>query len=236
LSAEFADRLFRADHSASDASVYDPNCRRCPRLAAFLNEVKTKHPTYFCRPVPPFGDDHAELLVLGLAPGLHGANATGRPFTGDACSDLLYGTLYRHGFGSKPRSLTASDGLVMTNCRITNAVKCLPPQNKPSAEEVRNCLAYLREELVQLKPRVILCLGAIAHDAALRALPLLQRGLRPSMFKFAHAASHQVGKVWLVDSYHPSRYNLNTGRITEEMFSQAVGLANSLLDKQSSKA
>lgn len=217
-------------------AVYDANCQRCPRLAGFLKEVKAKHPSYFCKPVPPFGDDCAELLVLGLAPGMHGANATGRPFTGDACSDLLYGTLHRHGFGSKARSVSSKDGLVMHNCRITNAVKCLPPQNKPSPAEVRHCLAYLSQELLQLRPKVVLCLGAIAHDAALRALPLAQLGLRPVLFKFAHAACHQVGDVWLVDSYHPSRYNLNTGRITEAMFSQAVGLAKGLLNQQREEA
>jgi len=217
-------------------AVYDPSCQRCPRLSGFLKEVKAKHPSYFCKPVPPFGDDHAGLLVLGLAPGLHGANATGRPFTGDACSDLLYGSLHHHGFGSEPRSLTVDDALVMHNCRITNAVKCLPPQNKPTPAEVLNCLTYLRQEVFQLKPKVILCLGAIAHNAALRVLPLSQLGLRPAQLTFGHAARHRVGAIWLVDSYHPSRYNLNTGRITEAMFSQAVGLAKSLLDEQVKEA
>jgi uracil-DNA glycosylase family 4 len=214
-------------------TVYDPHCKRCPRLSTFLDEVKGKHPSYFCKPVPPFGDTKAQLLVLGLAPGLHGANATGRPFTGDACSDLLYGTLHQHGFGSKPQSLRADDDLVMTNCRITNAVKCLPPQNKPTPTEVRTCLAYLQEEATQLSPKVILCLGAIAHDAGLRVLPLKALGLRPAELKFAHGACHRVGELWIVDSYHPSRYNLNTGRITPAMFSQAVGKAKALLTQSS---
>lgn len=206
---------------------YDRDCRQCRRLSNFLDAVRLREPTYFCRPVPPFGDDHPSLLVVGLAPGLHGANRTGRPFTGDACSDLLYGTLHALGLSSAPRSIAQSDGLLLHGCRITNAVKCLPPKNKPTGEEVRTCSQYLRVEIARLQPRVILCLGAVAHDAVLRCLDLKGLRLRASDLRFAHGARHALAQgspqpQWLVDSYHPSRYNINTGRLTEQMFLEAL--------------
>jgi len=182
--------------------------------------------------VPPFGDEQAQLLVVGLAPGLHGANATGRPFTGDACSDLLYGTLFEHGFSSAPRSVSRDDGLVLLNCRITNAVKCLPPQNKPTPAEAKTCRPFLEAELITTSPKVVLCLGALAHTAVVKSLSqtlLKENGLQPASLAFGHGRLHRVGSMRLVDSFHPSRYNVNTGRLTPRMFSEAVALAKAQL-------
>lgn len=194
---------------------FDPACRSCPRLSSFLDEVRTKNPGYHARPVPPFGDANPELLIVGLAPGMHGANRTGRPFTGDYAGVLLYQTLHKYGFASAPTSVTADDGLVLRGCRITNAVKCLPPENKPEGSEVAQCNGYLAAEIAAL-PRhtVILALGNVAHAATLKAL-----GLKLSGYRFAHAARHALpdGRV-LYDSYHCSRYNTQTKRLTEAMF------------------
>ena len=204
--------------------VYDEACRRCPRLASFLAEVSAAHPAYWCKPVPPFGESSARLVIVGLAPGMHGANASGRPFTGDYAGILLYETLHAYGFASGPVATGRGDGLRLTGCRITNAVKCLPPANKPTPEEVRTCNDFLAADLrTTPKGAVILALGRIAHDAALRAL-----GYRPSTFAFAHGAQHPLpeGRM-LIDSYHCSRYNTNTGRLTPAMFNsvfQAVRL------------
>jgi len=164
--------------------------------------------------VRPFGAERPDLLIVGLAPGMHGANATGRPFTGDYAGILLYRTLHAHGFSNRPESITLDDGLLLTGCRITNAVKCLPPQNKPTTEEVRRCNPYLRAEIDALpKGAIILALGKIAHDAVLRA-----RGEKLSTCRFAHGAWHELGDYALVDSYHCSRYNTQTGRLTAKMF------------------
>ena len=197
------------------ATAYDADCRRCPRLAAFLDDVRARHPDYFCRPVPPFGDADAALLIVGLAPGMHGANATGRPFTGDYAGILLYATLHIYGYASQATATRRDDGLRLTGCRITNAVKCLPPDNKPVPAEVRHCNDYLAADLARLPSRAaILALGRIAHDSALRAL-----ALKPAAYPFAHGAQHRLaGERLLVDSYHCSRYNTNTGRLTEPMF------------------
>jgi len=196
-------------------AAYDINCVRCPRLASFLGAVRAKHPTYFCRPVGPFGDPAARLVIVGLAPGMHGANATGRPFTGDFAGILLYRTLFEFGFSSDPESLGAADGLRLTGARITNAVKCLPPANKPLPAEIRECNPYLAAELSVLPDgAAVLALGRIAHDAVLRALSLPARG-----HGFGHGASHTLERgARLFDSYHCSRYNANTGRITAAMF------------------
>lgn len=199
-------------------TLYDESCRRCHRLAAFLDEVKAEHPTYFCKPVPPFGSDPAKVLVVGLAPGLHGANATGRPFTGDWCSDLLYGTLHRYGFATQPQSIHAADGQRLLECRVTNAVKCLPPGNKPTPEEVSNCRSFLAREIEVIQPMVIVCLGAVSHQAVLRCLSTSVEGFRASAYKFAHGAEHRLAQYIVIDSYHPSRYNTNTGRLTPAMF------------------
>lgn len=197
---------------------YDVSCRRCPRLAAFLDEVRAANPTYWCRPVPPFGDAAARLVIVGLAPGMHGANATGRPFTGDYAGILLYRTLHAYGFANLSDAVAAGGALALAGCRITNAVKCLPPDNKPLPAEAANCNGYLAADLAGLPAGgALLALGRIAHDAALRAL-----GARPSRYAFAHGARHDVASegrtVALFDSYHCSRYNTNTGRLTEAMF------------------
>ena len=195
--------------------TFDIGCRQCARLAMFLDDVKIKNPTYFCKPVPPFGDSSARLIVVGLAPGMHGANQTGRPFTGDYAGILLYETLHKYGFASKPQSVSASDDLQLNNCRITNAVKCLPPENKPLPAEITTCNQFLAAELQQLAPNnVILALGNVAHLAVLKAF-----GLRIKDYKFGHAARHSLPSgLILYDSYHCSRYNTQTRRLTTEMF------------------
>jgi uracil-DNA glycosylase family 4 len=207
-------------------TTFDPACRRCDRLASFLDHVRQSHPDYHCAPVPPFGDPNARLLIVGLAPGMHGANATGRPFTGDYAGVLLYDTLHRFGFGSKPESVAADDGLVLKDCRITNAVKCLPPENKPTTEEIRACNGFLARELEALPPgAVVLALGTIAHNAVLRA-----RGLRQSAHRFGHAAEHPLPDgPRMIDSYHCSRYNTQTGRLTEAMFHDVFARIGELL-------
>jgi uracil-DNA glycosylase family 4 len=209
------------------SEVFDPGCRLCPRLANFLEEGQREHPGYHCAPVAPFGAAAARLLIVGLAPGFHGANATGRPFTGDHAGLILYRTLHRFGFASRPESLAADDGLELLDCRITNAVKCVPPQNKPLPAEIKQCNGYLSNELRGLKPgSVVLSLGLISHNAVLRAL-----AIKPSACRFAHGAEHALphGRV-LLDSYHCSRYNTNTRRLTEEMFTGVFTRARALLD------
>ncbi|MEF8834440.1 MAG: uracil-DNA glycosylase, partial [Halofilum sp. (in: g-proteobacteria)] len=166
--------------------AFDPACRACPRLAAHLDAVHAQYPDYHCAPVPAFGDPAARLLIVGLAPGEHGANATGRPFTGDYAGRLLYATLHAFGFASAPVSSTADDGLRLTDCRITNAVKCLPPGNKPTGAEIRECNGFLQAEIAMRPPTVVLALGRVAHDATLRAL-----GLRQRDYRFGHAAVHR---------------------------------------------
>lgn len=204
---------------------FDPDCRRCPRLAGFLAELRGEHPDYWNKPVPAFGDSAAKLLIVGLAPGRHGANATGRPFTGDFAGILLYRTLHELGLASAAESVRRDDDLKLLGCRITNAVKCLPPQNKPTTSEVNTCNSFLTAELQALRAgAVILALGTIAHRAVLRAFSLKQAD-----FRFAHGARHRLDDDrWLVDSYHCSRYNTQTGRLTAEMFSSALAEAKRL--------
>ncbi len=211
--------------SGSEARVFDPDCRRCPRLADFLDQVRRQHPDYHARPVAPFGDPRARLLIVGLAPGMHGANATGRPFTGDFAGILLYETLHKFGFSNRPASMRRGDGLKLRDCRITNAVKCLPPQNKPATGEIRACNGFLGAELDTLPAgAVILALGRIAHDAVLRA-----RGLRLSAHPFAHGAEHRLENALLLDSYHCSRYNTQTRRLTVDMFEALFARIDGLL-------
>lgn len=200
---------------------YDADCRRCPRLASFLDDVKRRHPTFFCKPVPPFGVEAPRLLIVGLAPGLNGANRTGRPFTGDYAGNLLYGTLHKYGFATSPDPLTAASApnptMQLIDCRISNAVKCLPPENKPTPEEIRDCNSFLANELAGTPSlRVVLALGQIAHQAVLRGV-----GLKQSALAFGHGARHVLpdGRV-LIDSYHCSRYNTQTRRLTEAGFHQ----------------
>lgn len=190
-------------------------CKRCERLADYLAQSKRQYPSYYCKPVPPFGDPDARLLIVGLAPGLHGANATGRPFTGDHAGIILYETLHRFGFANRPESTAVNDGLRLHNCRITNAVKCVPPQNKPSTLEIKTCNEYLRYELQTLPAgSVVLALGRIAHDATLSALQLKKKE-----YVFAHGATHGLpDDLILQDSYHCSRYNTQTRRLTAQQF------------------
>ena len=202
---------------------FHSGCRRCERLAAFLDEGRARHPGYHCAPVAPFGDASPRLLIVGLAPGFHGANASGRPFTGDHAGVLLYETLHHFGWASAPVSVSREDGLRLTGCRITNAVKCVPPGNKPTPVEIKTCNAYLAAELASLdEAAVILALGSIAHQAVLRA-----RGLKVTSFAFGHGAEHVLpdGR-YLFDSYHCSRYNTQTRRLTTEMFREVVGRAS----------
>jgi uracil-DNA glycosylase family 4 len=212
----------RRQQGHSAARSFDPTCKACPRLAAFLAHLRGAQPSYHGRPVSSFGDPRARLLVVGLAPGMHGANRTGRPFTGDHAGILLYRTLYEQGFSTGPESVSADDGLEMLDCRITNAVRCLPPANKPTPAEVRGCNAFLAWELQQLPEKgAVFALGAIAHGAVLRAY-----GLPASGARFAHGARHELpGGRLLVDSYHCSRYNTQTRRLTPAMFADALSLA-----------
>lgn len=205
---------------------FDPSCRRCRRLVGFLTQVRKAHPEYHSAPVAPFGDRRARLLVVGLAPGMHGANATGRPFTGDHAGILLYQTLYEAGFANRAVSRSADDGLRLRDCRITNAVKCLPPQNKPVGAEVNNCNDYLAQELAGMPDAgVVIALGSIAHQAVLKAM-----GLRQKPFPFSHGGEHWLEeRLHLIDSYHCSRYNTQTRRLTPEMFSAIFQRAKILL-------
>ena len=209
-----------------DKSLFDKDCRDCPRLSQFLDDVKERYPDYYCRPVPPFGDLDARFLIVGLAPGMHGANQTGRPFTGDHAGILLYQMLHRYGFSTQPESLAADDPLELLDCRITNAVKCLPPDNKPVGAEINTCNQFLGNELDRLpKDGVVLALGGIAHRAIIKA-----RKGRQADYKFAHEAVHDLGEFRLIDSYHCSRYNTNTGRLTEPMFANVFARVRSLLE------
>ncbi len=208
-------------------NIFDKNCRACPRLSDFLDDVNGRYPDYYCRPVPPFGDRAARFLIVGLAPGLHGANRTGRPFTGDHAGILLYQMLNKYGFASRDHSEAADDGLELIDCRITNAVKCLPPDNKPVGAEINTCNSFLTNELEQLPENsVVMALGGIAHRAIVKA-----RGLRQVEYKFGHAALHDLGAFQVLDSYHCSRYNTNTGRLTEPMFDAIFAQARELLAK-----
>ncbi|HEY7987297.1 MAG TPA: uracil-DNA glycosylase [Methylophilaceae bacterium] len=194
---------------------FDLDCRRCARLANFLDDVKAKNPDYHARPVAQFGVQSPKLLIVGLAPGMHGANRTGRPFTGDHAGILLYQTLHKFGFATAPESVSRDDGLELIDCRITNAVKCLPPDNKPETAEVVACNGFLAAELASLdKGTTVLALGNVAHGAVLRALKLKAKD-----FPFIHAARYVLPSgLSLHDSYHCSRYNTNTRRLTQSMF------------------
>lgn len=204
-------------------------CGLCPRLVAFREDNQQKFPAFFNGAVPSFGSEDAALLVAGLAPGLKGANATGRPFTGDFAGDVLYGALLRHGLAEGNYAKRPDDGLSLTNVRISNAVRCVPPENKPEPLEIRQCNHYLVEEVRAMDAlRVVLTLGNISHAAIMRAL-----GQKPSAFRFAHGAEHSVvfeGRPFTVlNSYHTSRYNIQTRRLTEEMFDRIIVRAKELL-------
>ena len=209
------------------AKKFSTKCQDCERLVEYLAESKQKFPDYFCKPVPPFGDKQAKLLIVGLAPGLHGANATGRPFTGDYAGILLYETLYKYGFSSAPESTSVNDGLQLMNARITNAVKCVPPQNKPTPAEIKTCNQYIQQELLALSnDNIVLALGRIAHETTLRSL-----GLRLKDYPFAHSAVHRLpDQFTLVDSYHCSRYNTSTKRLTVEQFEAVFAKIKDLIN------
>ena len=207
------------------SEAYDPGCTRCPRLAQFLAEIHASYPDYWARPVPSFGAADPRIVLVGLAPGLHGANRTGRPFTGDYAGELLYRTLYEAGLATRPESLAADDGLKLRQARIINAVKCVPPGNKPLPDEIRDCNGFLEAELASLKRvRVVLALGRVGHDAFLMA-----SGLKRSQFPFGHGREHRLEETrYLIDSYHCSRYNTSTGVLTEQMFRAVVARAREL--------
>jgi uracil-DNA glycosylase family 4 len=204
------------------------DCALCPRLVAFRSANRGAEPGWFNGPVPSFGRLDARLLVVGLAPGLKGANRTGRPFTGDYAGDLLYDTLLRFGFASGSYAQRADDGLTLIDCRITNAVRCVPPENKPTGAEAAACRPFLKDEIAAMPNlRCVLALGAVAHTATLAAL-----GQRASAFRFAHGAMHAIpGGPMLADSYHCSRYNTNTGRLTEAMFHAAFAGIRKALER-----
>jgi uracil-DNA glycosylase len=208
-------------------AIYDPNCTRCPRLASYLAECHARHPDYWCRPVPSFGDPAPKIVLVGLAPGLHGANRTARPFTGDHAGILLYETLFALGLSTGPASRAADDPLRLHGVRIVNAVKCAPPGNKPLPDEIRRCNAYLQAELARLASvRVLVALGRVGHDAALLAL-----GLERSTFPFSHGREHRLDDTHhLLDSYHCSRYNTQTRRLTEPMFRAVLERARELAE------
>ncbi len=208
--------------SANAASIWrvqpPPGCSRCQRLAAFRAENRARFQDYFNAPVPSFGRPDARLLIVGLAPGLHGANRTGRPFTGDYAGELLYATLKAQGLASGEYGARADDGFTLIDCAVTNAVRCVPPQNKPLPAEIRACRHYLEAQLAQMSGlRAVLTLGRIAHDSMLSAL-----GIAKTAHPFAHGAMHDTGKLVLIASYHCSRYNTNTGVLTNEMFERVV--------------
>ena len=206
----------RGTPPANAAHLTDPdrNCPLCPRLVAFREEVRQREPDWFNAPVPRFGDPEARLLIVGLAPGLQGANRTGRPFTGDYAGDLLYATLLEYGFAEGTYQARPDDGLKLIDCRIGNAVHCVPPQNKPLPVEINTCRVFLSATIATMsRLRAVVVLGRIAHDSTLKAL-----NLRAAEAPFAHGAVHQTGAIRLYDSYHCSRYNTNTGVLTPKMF------------------
>lgn len=204
---------------------FKSDCRRCVRLVRYRTALQQQFPTYHNAPVPAFGSSRSpRLLITGLAPGLHGANATGRVFTGDQSGDLLFQVLHETGFCNLAASRSIDDGMKLNDCVITNAVRCVPPQNRPTVAEIRQCSPFLAAEITRLRPRVIVALGRIAHDAILRAL-----GEVLSHHPFAHAMEHQLtDELFLLDSYHCSRYNVQTGRLTAAMLRQVFYRAQEL--------
>ena len=202
------------------------NCPLCPRLAEFRAEARAREPAWHNAPVASFGDATAQLLIVGLAPGLQGANRTGRPFTGDYAGDLLYATLLEYGFAKGHYQARPDDGLKLVDCRISNAVRCVPPQNKPLPIEINTCRQFLATTIATMpKLRAIVLLGRIAHDSTLKAL-----GLRAAAAPFAHGAVHEAGNFKLYDSYHCSRYNTNTGVLTPKMFREVFAKVRKELD------
>lgn len=206
--------------------VPDRDCPFCPRLVAFREANRAREPLWHNAPVAPFGDIKARLLIVGLAPGMQGANRTGRPFTGDYAGDLLYATLLEYGFAKGTYQARPDDGLRLIDCRIANAVHCVPPQNKPLPIEINTCRQFLVANLETMpKLRAIIALGRIAHDSVLKPLKL-----KASQAPFGHGAVHQAGTFKLYDSYHCSRYNTNTGVLTPDMFRSVFAKVKADLD------
>jgi uracil-DNA glycosylase family 4 len=202
----------------TDSASPPPDCPLCPRLAKFRGDNRKAFPDYFNAPVPGFGARDAKLLIVGLAPGLHGANRTGRPFTGDWAGDLLYATLLKHGLARGHYDERADDGLQLADCAITNAVRCVPPKNKPLPAEINICRQFLTAQIHSMpKLRAILALGKIAHDSVVTAL-----SAKKSAHPFKHGAQYEIGKLSLIASYHCSRYNTNTRVLTAKMFEDVV--------------
>ncbi len=198
----------------SAASEPPRDCPLCPRLAEYRRQNRAAHPDWFNDPVPSFGPSNARLLIVGLAPGVSGANRTGRPFTGDYAGELLYGTLLKYGFAKGKYDARPDDGLTLVDCRIANAVRCVPPENKPTPEEAKTCRVFLRATFESMKNlEVVVALGRIAHEATVRAMDQ-----KPPQFTFGHGAKHTLAHLTLFDSFHCSRYNTNTGKLTTEMF------------------
>lgn len=211
------------------ASTLDPsrNCKLCPRLVAYRLDSRRDNPNWHNAPVPSFGSANAKLLIVGLAPGLKGANRTGRPFTGDYAGDLLYQTLIKFGFATGVFEARPDDGLTLLDVQITNAVRCVPPENKPTPAEIRTCRPYLEKTIDHLKGlRAIVALGRIAHDAVIKSF-----GRPLSAHPFAHGASQDLGGPTLFDSYHCSRYNTNTGVLTEAMFEAVFTSVRKYIDR-----
>ena len=207
----------------------DKNCTKCLRLIEFRKENIKKFPSYFNAPVPPFGPMDAKVLIIGLAPGLNGANQTGRPFTNDYAGDVLYPILQKYGFAKGNYAKNANDGFELVDVRVTNSVRCVPPQNKVTGEEIKNCGTYLKQEIAAMPNlEVVLTLGSVAHNALLGVL-----GYKKSNFKFAHGALHKLDKhnLIMLNSYHTSRYNINTGVLTTEMFEQIIKTLKKILTK-----
>ncbi len=229
-------------NNSSDGFTPPPyDCPLCPRLCSFLASNRLTHPQFYNGPVPPFGHIDSQLLIVGLAPGLQGANATGRPFTGDYAGDILYSSLLKNGFAhgsyTSPRGASVSfpytDKLTLDNCRITNAVRCVPPENKPEISEIKQCNQFLKAEITAMpKLKLILSLGTVSHNAVLRAL-----GHKASYAKFTHGMLHPVnGGLHLLDSYHCSRYNINTGTLTQAMFDEVIQKAQEIVSNNETKA
>jgi uracil-DNA glycosylase family 4 len=208
------------------------DCPRCPRLVGFRQTWRAQEPAWFNAPVDSFGPDDARLLIVGLAPGLRGANRTGRPFTGDYAGDLLYGTLKEFGFATGPYAARADDGLRLVDCRITNAVRCVPPENKPTPHEIATCRSFLAATIMDM-PRLtaVLALGRIAHETVVVAC-----GARRSANPFAHGGTHKLGALTLFDSYHCSRYNTNTGVLTPAMFRDVIAKIRGHLERDQTLA
>jgi uracil-DNA glycosylase family 4 len=213
--------------TATSPTAPDRDCPLCPRLAGFRAQIRSREPDWYNAPVASFGDPNAQLLIVGLAPGMQGANRTGRPFTGDYAGDLLYATLLEYGFAKGVYQARPDDGLRLVDCMISNAVRCLPPQNKPLPAEINTCRQFLIPTIAGMsRLRAIVVLGRIAHETTLKAL-----GLRNAAAPFAHGAVHMAGKLKLYDSYHCSRYNTNTRVLTPEMFRSVFAKVRAELEK-----